>query len=252
MTRPSEPPGRRRLSAPVLAVAFGLSVASLVGAPSGAEAQAEDRPGTDPRTRAAIGLEASLPVGEFRRFVDTGWGLGLSLVHDLTPDGVIGLRAEGSWARYGHVSRRVPFSRTVRTVLLDMDVENTISRLTVGPQLSVPLGGVRPFVHAGVGFSYLATTSSVEGTRERRDLASTTHVSDFTPALVAGGGLSLALSGGDHPVGLLVSGSYLRNGTAEYLRNEDLGRLVDGDLLVSPVTSEADLVTVRAGLEVGL
>ena len=103
-----------------------------------------------------------------------------------------------------------------------------------------------------MGFTYFTTRSSVEGTRDRREFASTTHFSDLTPALGAGGGLTVRLSGGEHPLGLLLSATYLRNGEAEYLRNEDLRRLAEGDLLVQPVTSDADLVSVRAGVEVGL
>lgn len=204
------------------------------------------------RTRAGVSLEAAVPVGAFADFVDTGFGVGVSLAHDLTSDGVLGVRLEGGFAQYGSARRAVPFSFTVPQVFLNLDVENQMGHLTVGPQLSAPLGAVRPFVHAGAGFTYLTTRSAVEGTRDRREFASTTHFSDFTLALAAGGGLIVRLSGGDHPLGLLVSATYLRNGEAEYLRNEDLRRLADGDLLVEPVTSDADLVSVRAGVEIGL
>lgn len=242
-------PRPERSFLPLLAVSLLASAA--VGAPAPAAAQ-EGGVFEASRTRVGAALEVAAPVGEFADFVDTGWGLGVSLAHDLTADGVLGLRVEGGWAQYGRASRVVPFSFTLPQVFLNLDVENQLGRLTVGPQLSAPLGPVRPFVHAGVGFSYFTTRSSVEGTRDRREFASTTHFSDITPALAAGGGLTVRLSGGDRPVGLLVSGAYVHNGTAEYLRNEDLRRLAEGDLLVEPVTSAADLVSVRAGVEIGL
>lgn len=224
-----------------------LAAGAVAAAPDGARAQSPID-----RTRAGAALEVAVPVGAFADFVDTGWGVGLSLAHDLTADGVLGLRVEGGWAQYGRASRVVPFSFTLPQVFLELDVENQMGHFTVGPQLSAPLGAVRPFVHAGVGFTYFTTRSAVEGTRDRREIASTTHFSDFTAALAAGGGLTVRLSGGDHPMGLLLSATYLRNGEAEYLRNEDLRRLAEGDLLVQPVTSDADLVSLRAGVEIGL
>lgn len=238
-----------RPSVPVagLAAACLLVTSAAVVAPDRARAQAP----VD-RTRAGAALEMAVPVGAFADFVDTGLGVGLSLAHDLTADGILGLRVEGGFAQYGRASRVVPFSFTLSHVFLNLDVENQMGHLTVGPQLSAPLGAVRPFVHGGIGFTYLTTSSSVEGTRDRREFASTTHFSDFTLALAAGGGLTVRLSGGDHPLGLLLSASYLRNGEAEYLRNEDLRRLAEGDLLVQPVTSDADLVSIRAGVEIGL
>lgn len=235
--------------APVSAIlaACLLAASATAVAPGQARAQAQAD-----RTRAGAALEMAVPVGAFADFVDTGWGVGLSLAHDLTADGILGLRVEGGFAQYGRASRVVPFSFTLPQVFLNLDVENQMGHFTVGPQLSAPLGAVRPFVHAGAGFTYLTTRSSVEGTRDRREFASTTHFSDFTLALAAGGGVTVRLSGGDHPLGLLLSATYLRNGEAEYLRNDDLRRLAEGDLLVQPVTSDADLVSVRAGVEIGL
>lgn len=224
-----------------------LAGVAAVASPDAARAQSPAD-----RTRVGAALEVAVPVGAFSDFVDTGAGVGLSLAHDLTADGILGLRVEGGFAQYGRASRVVPFSFTLPQVFLNLDVENQMGHFTVGPQLSAPLGAVRPFVHAGVGFTYLTTRSAVEGTRDRREFASTTHFSDFTLALAAGGGLTVRLSGGEHPLGLLLSATYLRNGEAEYLRNEDLRRLADGDLLVQPVTSDADLVSVRAGVEIGL
>lgn len=240
-----------------------LAVLAAAAVPDAARAQAADTTEVDglfepTRTRVGLALEVATPVGAFDEFVDTGWGLGLSLAHDLTADGVLGVRVEGGWGRYGRATRRVPFSFTVPTVFLELDVDNQVGRLTAGPQLALPLGAVRPFVHAGVGISYFTTRSSVEGTDDfdgldrRREFASTTHFSDVTLALAAGGGLSVRVSRGEHPVGILVSAAYLENGTAEYLRNEDLRRLAEGDLDVAPVTSDTDQVAIRAGVEIGL
>mgnify|MGYP006279294981 CR=1 FL=1 len=245
----------------VLLAACGLAVSALAVVPGPARAQSEEATAPS-RTRVGLALEVAEPVGEFDRFVDTSWGIGLSLAHDLTSDGVVGLRVEGGWSRYGNVSRRVPFSLTARSVFLDLDVNNQMGRLTAGPQLTLPLGPVRPFVHAGVGFTYLTTRSTLESTdrrdrlgdrrRDGRELASTTHFSELTPALAAGGGLSVRVSGGEHPVGLLLSASYVRNGTAEYVLNQDLDRLAEGERDVTPIRSEADLVALRAGVEIGL
>lgn len=241
------PPNGARV--PALAAAALLLLAAAPGAVS---AQATGPDGADHRTRVGLSLEVAEPVDEFDDFADTGVGIDVHLTHDLLAGGALGLRVDGGWVRYGDFTRRVPFSLTVPAVALDLEVENAITTVTGGPQFVLPLGPVRPFAYGGVGFSHFATTSSVEGTRDDREFASTTNFDDFALALTAGGGLSVRITGGDHPLHAVVQGAYLHNGEAQFLKNEDLRRVADGDVLVSPVTSDADLLKLRLGVEIGL
>ena len=227
------------------------ALAALALSVAAAAAQEGEEPGPA-RAHAGLALDAVVPVGEFSDFVDTGFGLAGSISLDLPPTGVLGLRLDAAWARYGSVTRRVPLSPTVPFIDVELQTDNSIATVAVGPQLTLPAGGVRAFVHGGIGFSYFVTRSSVRGTSEDEDFASTTNFDDFELALVGGAGTWIRLSGGRTPLHLLLEADYVRNGEASYLREGDLQEGPGGTTEISPVHSDADFLSLRIGLGIGL
>ena len=194
------------------------ALAAVVLVPATARAQAEEEPGPV-RVHAGLALDATLPVGQFADFVDPGFGLAGSLTWDVSPSGVLGLRLDGAWAQYGSVTRRVPLSPTVPFIDVEVQTDNSIATVAAGPQLTVPADGVRVFLHGGIGFSYFATRSSVRGTSDSEDFASTTNFDDFELALVGGAGTWIRLSGraagGDGPARASAGGGEIPSLLAE-------------------------------------
>jgi hypothetical protein len=199
-------------------------------------------------------LMVGQPVGEFADYVGTGFGAALQGLIRLDRNGIIALRAEGGFLNYGNETKEVCFSTTVGCrVKLDLTTSNNIAIFNLGPQLELPIGPVRPFANAAIGFAYFATTSGVRGADSATsDFAQTTNFSDATFAWSAGGGLKIPIWISGYEAGINLGARYHGNGRAEYLRKGDIQDNPDGTITITPNRSEANLVTYQLGFSVRL
>ena len=225
----------------------------LVGLVS-AEADAQSRRSREETKRSLFGISAVLarPVGEFQNFVDWGGGIDLYGVVHLSRRGPLGIRFDGSLLIYGHESLKRPLSNTIQRVTIDVDTDNLIASLGVGPQLTLGHGALRPYVYGTAGFSYFATVSSASGTADAGSFASSTNFDDATAALTAGGGFLVRLSRGRHPISLDLSVQSVFHGETDYLREGSILESADGSITLVPIRSEANLVTFRLGVAIGV
>lgn len=230
----------------------GLVVAAVLGATAVSTAGAQLVEARAPRGLLGINAQLARPVGEFQRYVDWGGGLQLYGVLHLDPNRMFGIRVDGAFLIYGHESYQTPLGPRIARILVDVDTDNYIFSLGVGPQITIGRGALRPYAFGTAGFSYFATISSVGGSADVGDFASTTNFDDLTFALAAGGGILLRVSRGKHPVALDLSVQSTRNGQAEYLRRGGIVEEPDGTLVLFPIRSETNLVTFRAGVAVGI
>lgn len=196
--------------------------------------------------------DVAVPVGDFGSHVDLGGGGGMGGLLYLDEGRSVALRAEGSFLIYGSESVRVPLSTTVPFVDVDVRTTNSIVSAGIGPQIQMGNGSVKPYVYGTVGFSYFVTESGVRGSNNAEEFASTTNYDDFTLALTGGGGVSVTLRDGENPVSLDFSASYRHNGLTEYLTNGDLRRLPRGGWIADPIVGDANLMTYRVGVSIGL
>jgi hypothetical protein len=107
-------------------------------------------------------------------------------------------------------------------------------------------------VNASFGFSYFATTTSLKGQNNVEDFASTTNYSDGTFAWRGGAGLRVRVSNGRTPVSLDLGVERHQNGVAEFLTKGDIVDHPDGSITILPNRSEANLMTVRMGVTIGI
>jgi opacity protein-like surface antigen len=165
---------------------------------------------------AGVQFMWAAPQGEFGYFVDDGFGLSAHGVFSVGRQRVLGVRLEGSFILYGHERYSVPLSRTIPRVWVDVSTDNIIASGFIGPQITVGLGPLRPYLHGGVGLSYFSTYSSVHGDPccIYHPVVSSTNFDDWVPALTGGGGLYLALS---RSVMIDITGQYVHNGRVEYM-----------------------------------
>jgi hypothetical protein len=205
-----------------------------------------------PRSTFGINGVLAHPVGEFRNFVEWGGGLSLYGVVNLQRSGPLGVRFDGSMMLYGHESFQRPFDQFIQRVQVRVNTDNYIFSFGVGPQLTLGHGPIRPYVYGTAGFAYFATVSSVGGSSDDGAFASTTNYDDFTGTLTGGGGLLVRLSRGRHPVSLDLSAQTVRNGRTRYLREGSLLESPDGSISFIPIESEANLVTFRIGVAIGV
>jgi len=202
--------------------------------------------------RGALGgsLIVAVPVGEFADYINTGFGVGFTGHLNLAGEGALRLRVDGGFVQYGNETREVCL--TTCRIRVDLTTSNNIVFGSIGPELMMPHGPIRPYVNAGIGGAYFATTSHFDGESDNQDFANTTNFDDGTFALTAGGGLYIPVSFGKTPISIDLGARYHRNGQVRYLREGDIEDLPDGDIIIHSQRSNADLVTLQLGVSVGL
>jgi hypothetical protein len=236
---------RSRITGAALVALGGL----LAAAPVAAQMADEVRP---PNVYFGVQALYGRPVGEFREYVQHGGGLAANVAWPIPGARPIALRADGGFLVYGSERNRVCFSSTVGCrIQLDLTTTNSIAFLNAGPQLMVPSGPVRPYINGAVGFSYFATTSSVEGSNDDEPFANTTNLDDVTLEWSGGGGVLINLSSGRNPVFLDIGARYNGNGEVEYLKKGDI-RDTPGGIEFTPTRSQANLITFQIGVTVGV
>lgn len=192
------------------------------------------------------------PTGDFADYVNQGFGVDGFARWKADRQGVFSIGLEGGWMQYGRETIRVPLSSTVGRINVDVTTSNNIVFLGLGPQLMVPSGPVRPYLNGGVGFSYLFTQSSVEGSdNDNNSFAETTNFDDFVFATTGGAGVYIPL-GSRREVGLDIGMRYHNGGRGQYLREGSIVDRPGTTPLITPIESQTRLVSWRIGIVAGL
>jgi opacity protein-like surface antigen len=201
-----------------------------------------------------LGISGSLarPVGEFQDFVSWGGGLSMYWTMSLDRERHFGLRVDATGILYGHERYTIPFSDALGRVRIAVSTDNFIVGAGVGPEFALTVGPVRPYAFGTVGFSYFATESSLSDDQGAPAFANTTNFDDWRFALTGGAGVAVPLSHGRKPVALDFSVVMTRNGPTDYLIRGGVIDNGDGTISVLPIHSNADLVTMRLGVVVGI
>jgi hypothetical protein len=197
------------------------------------------------------GLSVAQPVGEFRNYVDNGFGGSGHLMFRIDPQGFLALRADVGLVIYGHETKRVSLPGAGR-VEFEVSTSNNILTYSIGPQLMVPTGPIRPYVNATAGGAYFFTESSVGGSDNASDFASTRNFDDHVPSYGYGGGVFVPFAVRNADIGLDIGARFIRNGHTRYLREGGITDIPSGGFTVSPIESETNLVVYHAGISVGL
>ena len=229
---------------------------AAIGSASAASAQVfHVTPVEKAQSRAFLGIngEYGQPRGEFADFVGNSWGVGGNFLYALDHAGLIALRLDMSYLRYGHERRTVPLSPTIGgRILVDVTTDNNILLFGVGPQLLLPRGPIMPYITGTAGLAYFYTQSSVGGADNHEAFATTKNYSNATFAWSGAGGLYIALKKGAKPIALDLGARYQANGTARYLREGGITDNGDGTITLSPTRSQANMIIYHVGVTFGL
>jgi opacity protein-like surface antigen len=231
---------------------FVLAAATIAALSAAAPLQAQDR--LPPViAHVDVSLLYARPLGEFAENIDRGFGASAGAALLLRPGSPLSLRGDLGVINYGNETKEVCLSSTVGCrIMVDLTTSNNIVFGAVGPQLAVPAGPIRPYVHGGIGFAYFGTTSSVRGRGEQDNFANTTNHQDLTFAANGGGGMRFDLPFGETPVLVDLGVRYHDNGRVEYLRRGDITDRPDGSIELHPRRSEANLLSFHVGVSIGL
>jgi hypothetical protein len=203
------------------------------------------------RGAAGASFTYGRPVGDFLRYVDEGYGVDGFLRWNLESQGILSLKLDGGFLIYGSETMRVPLSTTVGArILVDLTTSNNIAWMGFGPQLTLPIGPLRPYGNAAIGFSYFFTESSVEGSDDAFDFANTTNFEDFTFRYGFGWGVVIPFQSTGTEWGIDIGAMYHGNGQVRYLREGGITDLPGGSIILNPIQSDANLITYRLGFSV--
>ncbi len=191
------------------------------------------------------------PTGEFAENVEFGIGLGGHIRFPFDPSDRVSLRLDVGFLNYGNETIRICVTQPCR-VTGDLTTSNNILSGGIGPEVGIRSGRARLYANAGIGFAWFATSSSVRGSSNQEDFASSTNQQDLTFAWTGGGGVQFQLTSGRTPLSLDLGARYHGNGEATYLRRGDIIDEPDGSVSIRPRRSETNLWTVRIGVSVGI
>lgn len=227
------------------------SVAALTLAWSPAQAQFSQRRVTEPRLVAFGDAVVSKPKGEFADYVDQGYGLNAGAMFRLDRAGILALRAEVGGLQYGRERMPVAFDFSGR-LTADVVTTNTIGWLSAGPQLTFPTGPIRPYANAAWALTNFRTTSSIEDRQTSENFATTENASDFSSAVVFGGGLYIPIGGRASTAMLTIGGKYYYGGEATYLPEGGIEDNPDGSITLHPARTKTDFVIWQLGVSIGI
>jgi hypothetical protein len=199
-----------------------------------------------------VSLLGAQPVGEFADYVGQGGGFSMFGVFRLGDRESWKLRVDLEVISYGSTTLETPLSPSVPLVDLSVTTENAIGSLALGPELVLGDGRFRPHLNASVGLSQFVTTTSVWGSGQAFPLVSTKNHETHTYVLTAGGGVRIGISEErPHPVVLDLGARYVHHGLTDYLREGGLSEGPNGEVLMEPIRSGTNLITLHLGVEVG-
>lgn len=236
----------RLIRSSILATLVALSFIS-----TSADAQIRRRPRVrdvgPSRFTLVFDLLGAQPKGELATQIDEGFGGNLAGLFRLDREGIFSIRGDLGAMQYGSETLRVPYLPISGRVSLDVETTNMTGWGSIGPQITVPVGIIQPYIHAAIAVVNFTTTTSVEGSDSNYEYASSNNSSDATSAWIFGGGLYVPI-GTSRSWKLHAGGRYFRGGEATYLREGDIQDNPDGSVTIFPRTSKTDMVTWQAGV----
>ena len=213
--------------------------------------RAEAQDFREPRGALGLSFVAGNPVGDLGSFFDQGFGGQIEASWAMSDDRRLRLRADAGVLVYGHETIAMCHPVGCR-IGVDLTTTNNIFYGGVGPEIVLATGALEPYVFGTLGLSYFATISSLSGPDEYRDYFNTTNYSDVVMAWKVGGGTRVRVSRGRHPVALDFAVERHQNGLANFLTEGDILDNPDGSITLFPHRSEANLMTFRLGVSIGL
>lgn len=244
----------------VTSLATSLAVLLVLSIPAAAAAQVYNAQRTlditTPRMEIGAGVEYAQPVSQFSQNVRRGFGGGGHFLLGVDPARVLGLRVDANFINYGNKSQYYALNSAFRRINLEQQTSNNILLASIGPQISVPIGPVRPYVNGGIGVAYFYTQTSLKGSdpysNQQVDIAQTTNYSDNSLAYTGGAGLYISLPMIAQSASLDVGARYNAVGRTRYLTKGDITNDPNdpNGIIITPRESDARFVTYHLGIAV--
>lgn len=194
-----------------------------------------------------INLQLGIPQGEFAQNVNLAGGFGVGGI--VAMNQWFGIRGQLDVQIYGAERRRVPLGGgALGLINVDVTTTNAIVGGALGVQVGMPGPSIRPYAGAMLGFSAFTTSSQVSGSNSTNEpFASSTNSLDNAFAKILYGGIYIPIGVGGSSFDIGVRHTW--NGeSVRYLTPGDLVEDGNGDIIISPNNTRADLLTITLGV----
>jgi hypothetical protein len=237
-----------------LVMALLTLVGSLCASPVLAAAQGADtttRGSVVRRWEAGGGLVYAQSVGDLRRNVQGGVGVGGQALLHLDPWGVLSARADVEMLGYSRETRDAPLYGVGGWYSAELQTSYNLLVASLGPELAVPFGPARPYVNASIGFVSFSTSTTLKA-YDGTSLGQWEDFSDYARLQRLGGGIRIPVRTSNMEQSLMVDigARYNAGGRARYLIKGDI--IEDPNnarrLIITPHESEARFWTYRLGV----
>lgn len=208
--------------------------------------------GAAPRFVVFGDVIVSKPKGDFANYVDRGFGFNAGGMIRIDPAGMLSLRAEVGGLQYGRERMPIAFSQFSGRVTADVVTSNTIAWAGIGPQFTFPAGPIRPYANTAIAVTNFRTTSALEDRQTSEQFAVTENASDFSSAVVFGGGVYVPLGGRASMAMLTLGARYYYGGEATYLPEGGIEDNPDGSVTLYPARTKTDFIIWQLGVSVGI
>jgi len=202
------------------------------------------------RFQAGVDIVVSQPKGEFATNVGNGYGLNANGMIRLDPGGYLSIRGDIGTVTYGRETERIPYMPYSGRVNLDLETTNNIAWGSIGGQLQIPDGWVRPYASAAIAYTNFSTSSTLSD--ESYEYASRDNLNDGSRAYIFGGGVVIPFGNRYSLGGINLGARYYYGGRATYLREGDIIDNPDGTITLNPRNSKTDLVLWQLGFSLVL
>lgn len=228
-----------------------FALLALAASAAGAQTSGSMRGAAAPRFVVFGDVIVSKPKGDFANYVDQGFGFNAGAMIRLDPAGMFGVRADLGGLQYGRERMPVAFNFSGR-VTADVVTSNMIGWIGVGPQFTFPTGPVRPYANAAFALTNFRTISALKDRQTSEQFAVTENASDYSSAVVFGGGVYVPLGGRASTAMLTLGGKYYYGGEATYLPEGGIEDNPDGSVTLYPARTKTDFVIWQLGVSVGI
>ena len=202
---------------------------------------------------AGVGSIFLSPQGEFKENLEVnGYGIAFNGSYKFN-ESPFSLGLNTGWARYGSETRSETF---IWPVKVDVTTGNDIYFAQLFSRVELDAGFIKPYGEILFGFNYLNTNTEIRDVDDFvfDDVASDTQFDDINISYGFAAGAMVKIydfqGGNDYLDKLFIDlrMSYMQGGNAEYLKEGDLIKGANNEILFNKSQSAIDYVTINVGL----
>lgn len=201
---------------------------------------------TTPPMQAGVGFEFAHPIGDFGANENNGFGGTGYFLLGLDSAAKFGIRVDVGYYNFGSESDRVATSSQVEAT------SNDIVTGAIGPELTIPIGRVRPYINAGVGIAFFYTQKGFKADGPSGQAAVPIDYASYidkSPIYTGGAGLNIPVDISGRNFAIDIGARFNTITAVSYYSKNHIHIVTSSyDSYVLPHQAAVDFIAYRLGL----